>query len=654
MFHTVLVANRGEIAVRVIRTLRAMGLRSVAVYSDADAGARHVRDADVAVRIGPAPAAASYLSIDAILDAAARTGAQAVHPGYGFLSENAAFARACACAGLIFVGPPAAAIEAMGDKVRAKSTAAAASIPVIPGSDGRACDDDALAVAAGALGYPVLLKPSAGGGGKGLRVVRRAQDLREAIASTRREARGAFGDDTLLVERFIGTARHIEIQVLADAHGAVVHLGERECSLQRRHQKIVEESPSVLLDTATRTRMGQCAVAVAKAVGYTGAGTVEFIVPADTPDQFFFLEMNTRLQVEHPVTELVTGLDLVAYQLRIAAGEPLGLRQDDVAADGHAVQARIYAEDPANGFLPTGGRVLQLREPAGVRVDSGLRVGDTVGSDYDPMLAKVIAHGPDRDTALRRLDAALAQISILGVGTNVAFLRGLLADADVQAGKLDTGLVERRKTRSASLPRDVLAAAALRALLALEPTGPVVDPFALPGGWRIGEPAWTRWRMQASGSEPVEVRTRGRAAAAELVVGEGAPSRVSAWWDDGDLIVTLDQITRRYACAVDGAAVWFGRDGHSWELHEQQPLDAARGPEQDAAGTVHAPMPGTIIAVDVAEGQQVTAGARLLVLEAMKMEHVLTAPIDGVVRELRARPGTTVERDTVLLTLVGA
>ena len=652
MFHTVLVANRGEIAVRVIRTLRAMGLRSVAVYSDADAGARHVRDADVAVRIGPAPAAASYLSIDAILDAAARTGAQAVHPGYGFLSENAAFARACACAGLIFVGPPAAAIEAMGDKIRAKSTAAAAGIPVIPGSDGRACDDDALAAAADALGYPVLLKPSAGGGGKGLRVVRREQDLPEAIASTRREARGAFGDDTLLVEQFIGTARHIEIQVLADAHGAVVHLGERECSLQRRHQKIVEESPSVLLDPATRARMGQCAVAVATAVGYTGAGTVEFIVPADTPDQFFFLEMNTRLQVEHPVTELVTGLDLVAYQLRIAAGEPLGVRQDDVAADGHAVQARIYAEDPANGFLPTGGRVLQLREPAGVRVDSGLRVGDTVGSDYDPMLAKVIAHGPDRDTALRRLDAGLAQISILGVGTNVAFLRGLLADADVQAGKLDTGLVERRKPRSASLPRDVLAATALRALLALEPTGPVVDPFALPGGWRIGEPAWTRWRMQASGSEPVEVRTRGRAAAAELVVGEGAPSRVSAWWDDGDLIVTLDQITRRYACAVDGTAVWFGRDGHSWELHEQQPLDAARRPEQDAAGTVHAPMPGTIIAVDVAEGQQVTAGARLLVLEAMKMEHVLTAPIDGVVRELRARPGTTVERDTVLLTLV--
>jgi acetyl-CoA/propionyl-CoA carboxylase biotin carboxyl carrier protein len=653
VFDTVLVANRGEIAVRVIRTLRAMGLRSVAGYSDADAGARHVHDADVAVRLGPARAALSYLSIDAVLDAAARTSAQAVHPGYGFLSENADFARACARAGLIFVGPPAAAIEAMGDKIRAKAMVVAAGVPVIPGSDGPACDDEALAAAADALGYPVLLKPSAGGGGKGMRVVRRPQDLPEAIAGARREARGAFGDGTLLVERFIAGARHIEIQVLADSHGEAVHLGERECSLQRRQQKIVEEAPSVLLDTATRARMGRCAVTVAQAVGYTGAGTVEFIVPVDTPDQFFFLEMNTRLQVEHPVTELVTGLDLVEYQLRVAAGEPLGLRQDDVAADGHAVQARIYAEDAASGFLPTGGRILQLREPAGpgVRVDSGLAVGDTVGSDYDPLLAKVIAHGPDRDTALRRLDAALAQTSILGVRTNVGFLRGLLADADVQAGKLDTGLVERRKPPSTQPPEQVLAAAALRALLALEPTGPVVDPFALPGGWRIGEPAWTRWRMLASGTEPVEVCSRGRSASAELVVGEGTPTCASAWWDGGDLVVTLDQVTRRYTCAVDGAAVWLGREGHSWELHEQQPLDAAPRRAPGAGGAVRTPMPGTIVAVDVAEGQHVTAGARLLVLEAMKMEHVLIAPINGVVRELRARPGGTVERDAVLLVI---
>ncbi|HKR48076.1 MAG TPA: biotin carboxylase N-terminal domain-containing protein, partial [Pseudonocardiaceae bacterium] len=425
MFHTVLVANRGEIAVRVIRTLRAGGIRSVAVYSDADADARHVRDADVAVRLGPAPAALSYLSIERILDAVARTGAQAVHPGYGFLSENPAFARACGEAGVVFVGPPATAIEVMGDKIRAKQTVAAAGIPVLPGSDST---DAGLAMAAAEIGYPVLLKPSAGGGGKGMRVVHRAADLAEAIAGARREARAAFGDDTLLVERLITTPRHIEIQVLADAHGEAVYLGERECSLQRRHQKIVEEAPSVLLDAATRTRMGRAAVDIARAVGYTGVGTVEFLVPADAPDQFFFLEMNTRLQVEHPVTELVTGLDLVELQLRVAAGQPLPLGQNDVRLEGHAVQARIYAEDPARGFLPTGGRVLDLREPSGpgVRVDSGLVPGGTVGSDYDPLLVKIIAHGPDRDTALGRLDAALARTSILGIGTNIGFLRVLL------------------------------------------------------------------------------------------------------------------------------------------------------------------------------------------------------------------------------------
>ncbi|MGH3918042.1 MAG: acetyl/propionyl/methylcrotonyl-CoA carboxylase subunit alpha [Pseudonocardiaceae bacterium] len=648
MFETVLVANRGEIAVRVIRTLRAMGIRSVAVYSDADAGARHVRDADVAVRLGPAPAAHSYLSIERILEAAARTGAQAVHPGYGFLSENAAFARACVDAGLVFVGPPAGAIEAMGDKIRAKQTVAAAGVPVVPGSDARGLDTDGLASAAGEIGYPVLLKPSAGGGGKGMRVVHRTQDLPGAIAGARREARAAFGDDTLLVERLITTPRHIEIQVLADAHGGAVHLGERECSLQRRHQKIVEEAPSVLLDATARARMGSAAVAVARAVGYTGAGTVEFIVPADAPDQFYFLEMNTRLQVEHPVTELVTGLDLVELQLRVAAGQPLPLRQNDVRLDGHAVQARIYAENPSRGFLPTGGRVLGLREPsgAGVRVDSGLVPGGTVGSDYDPLLAKVIAHGPDRDTALRRLDTALGRTSILGLGTNTGFLRALLADAGVRAGRLDTGLVERRVDSwvAEQLPDDVPAAAGLLALLALEPTGPVVDPFELPGGQRVGEPAWTRWRMLAT--DLVEVRARGRAAAAEVAVGDGSPVSASAWWDGGDLVVTLDGITRHYTWARDGAVMWLGRDGHSWALR----LESARRADSDGAGAgpVLAPMPGTVTVVDVAEGQQVTAGARLLVVEAMKMEHVLTAPIDGVVRELHVRPGGTVERDAVL------
>ncbi len=673
MFHTVLVANRGEIAVRVIRTLRAMGIRSVAVYSDADANARHVRDADVAVRLGPAPAghsgltagsagggltagsAGGYLSIPRILDAAARTGAQAVHPGYGFLAENAAFPRACAQAGLVFVGPPADSIEAMGDKIRAKQTVAAAGVPVLPGSHTRGLDDDGLAVAAGTIGYPVLLKPSAGGGGKGMRVVHRAQDLAEAIAGARREASAAFGDTTLLVERLVTTPRHIEIQVLADAHGGAVHLGERECSLQRRHQKIIEEAPSVLLDAETRTRMGSAAVAVARAVGYTGVGTVEFLVPADAPDQFFFLEMNTRLQVEHPVTELVTGLDLVELQLRVAAGEPLPLRQDDVRRDGHAVQARIYAEDPSRGFLPTGGQVLQVTEPAGpgIRVDSGLVPGGTVGSDYDPLLVKIIAHGPDRDTALRRLDGALARTSILGLGTNTGFLRALLADADVRAGRLDTGLVERgiQGWVGEELPDDVAATAGLLALLALEPAGPVVDPFAIPGGWRVGEPAWTRWQLL--GTDLVEVRTRGRAAAAEVAVGKGPPVAASASCTGGDLVVTLDGITRHYTFARDGAMVWLGRDGHSWMLRE---LETARRASDDVAGAgpVRAPMPGTVTVVDVAEGQRVSAGARLLVVEAMKMEHALTAPIDGVVRDLHARPGGTVKRDAVLLTLVSA
>jgi acetyl-CoA/propionyl-CoA carboxylase biotin carboxyl carrier protein len=647
MFHTVLVANRGEIAVRVVRTLRALGIRSVAVYSDVDSEAQHVRDADIAVRLGPAPAALSYLCIDAVLDAAARTGAQAVHPGYGFLSENPAFPRACAAAGLVFIGPPADAIELMGDKIRAKATAAAAGIPVMAGSDGR----DGLAAAADEIGYPVLLKPSAGGGGKGMRVVHRAQDLPEAIAGARREALGAFGDATLLVERLIASARHIEIQVLADLAGNVVHLGERECSLQRRHQKIIEEAPCPVLDPATRAQMGECAVAVVKAVGYTGAGTVEFLVPSGAPDQFFFLEMNTRLQVEHPVTELVTGLDLVEWQLRVAAGEPLRFSQDDVRIEGHAVEARIYAEDPADGFLPTGGRVLLVREPVGpgLRVDSGLLAGEAVGSHYDPLLAKVIAHGPDRSVALRRLDAALAATSVLGVRTNVSFLRSLLADPDVQRGRLDTGLVERFGAVRDQVPDDVLAAAGLRALLALEPAGPVVDPFALPGGWRPGEPAWTRWHVQASGEDPVEVRTRGRAGAAEVVVGGGAAVRASARWDNGDLVVTLDEVTRRYTWAADAAVVWLGRDGHSWELREQQPLDAARSTETNLDGVVRAPMPGTVTVVDVVEGQQVSAGTRLLVLEAMKMEHALTAPIEGVVRELHARPGGTVERDTVVV-----
>jgi acetyl-CoA/propionyl-CoA carboxylase, biotin carboxylase, biotin carboxyl carrier protein len=650
-FDTVLVANRGEIAVRVIRTLRGLGIRSVAVHTDADADALHVRSADVAVRLGSPD---GYLSVDAVVAAARATGAQAVHPGYGFLSENAVFATACADAGLTFVGPPPSAIETMGDKIRARHAAAAAGVPVVPGADATGLPDAALARAAAEVGYPVLLKPSAGGGGKGMREVHDPADLPDALAAARREARAAFGDDTLLIERLVTAPRHVEIQVLADAHGAVVHLGERECSLQRRHQKVVEEAPSPLLTPVQRAAMGDAAVAVAKAVGYTGAGTVEFIVGADRPDAFFFLEMNTRLQVEHPVTELVTGLDLVALQLRVAAGEPLPLTQDDVVLRGHAVEARVYAEDPRAGFLPTGGRVLALREPSGlgVRVDSGIAPGDVVGSAYDPLLAKVVAHGADRAEALARLDAALAGTVVLGLDTNVAFLRALLADPDVRAGRLDTGLIARRLAAltAPDLPDDVLGAATGVWLLGREPTGPVVDPFDVPGGWRVGAPAWTTRTLAVAG-RPVTVRCRGRAADAEITVGDAEPVRTATVIGrDGTVRHTFDGVTRGYVVAADRhGVVWVARDGGAWAVHDRA---AEQADAEEAAGTggpVRSPMPGTVRLVHVVEAQRVAAGEKLVVVEAMKMEHVLTAPVGGVVRALRARAGASVAKDAVLL-----
>jgi acetyl-CoA/propionyl-CoA carboxylase biotin carboxyl carrier protein len=645
LFDTVLVANRGEIAVRVMDTLRRMGIRSVAVHSDPDAGARHVLAADVAVRIGPARAADSYLSIERIIEAARQTGAQAVHPGYGFLSENAAFASACERAGLVFIGPTASAIEAMGDKIRAKLAVEAAGVPVVPGRTEPGMSDARLIAAATEVGFPVLLKPSAGGGGKGMRLVESAAGLAEAIASARREAAASFGDDTLLVERFVTRPRHIEIQILADSHGTVVHLGERECSLQRRHQKIVEEAPSPILDEPTRRRMGQAAVDVAKVVGYTGAGTVEFILSADLPGDFFFMEMNTRLQVEHPVTELVTGIDLVEQQIRVAAGERLAVRPGP--PNGHAIEVRIYAEDPARGFLPTGGRVLALREPTDrLRVDSGLLPGTAVSSDYDPMLAKYIAHGPTRADALRALRAGLAETLLLGVTTNIAFLRRLLADPAVVAGELDTGLVERSLPDLVddSLPTDVLVAAALERALALEHG---TDPWDTPGGWRIGEPAWTTWSIGVPGHDPVRVRLRGRASAATIAIGDDDPVSASARWSGDDLVVTHNGTTRRYGCARDGAVLWLGFEGHTWALTE---IERATAVESGSArgGPLTSPMPGTVLAVRVSQGAHVVAGTPLLVVEAMKMEHTITAQVDGVVSELFVHAGQQVALDQPL------
>ncbi|MEV5382138.1 acetyl/propionyl/methylcrotonyl-CoA carboxylase subunit alpha [Streptomyces sp. NPDC052721] len=627
MFDTVLVANRGEIAVRVIRTLRSLGVRSVAVFSDADADARHVREADTAVRIGPAPAAESYLSVERLLQAAARTGAQAVHPGYGFLAENAGFARACEEAGLVFIGPPADAIALMGDKIRAKETVQAAGVPVVPG--GR---DPQLAEAARALGAPVLLKPSAGGGGKGMRLVRDMTVLEEEIAAARREARASFGDDTLLVERWVDRPRHIEIQVLADGHGNVVHLGERECSLQRRHQKIIEEAPSVLLDEETRAAMGEAAVQAARSCGYRGAGTVEFIVPGGDPSQYYFMEMNTRLQVEHPVTELVTGLDLVEWQLRVAAGEPLGFAQEDLRLTGHAVEARICAEDPARGFLPSGGTVLLLREPQGdgVRTDSGLTEGTEVGSLYDPMLSKVIAYGPDRETALRKLRSALAQTVTLGVQTNAGFLRRLLAHPAVVAGELDTGLVERvvDELVCTDVPEEVYEAAAAVRLERLKPrTEGWVDPFSVPSGWRLGgtpKPPAFPLRVQ----DPVTYTPRGT----HTVTGD----RVT---------VALDGVRHTFHRAGD----WIGREGDAWQVRDHDPVAASLNRAAHAgADSLTAPMPGTVTVVKVAVGDEVAAGQSLLVVEAMKMEHVISAPHAGTVAELDVTPGTTVAMDQVL------
>ncbi|RSN45217.1 acetyl/propionyl-CoA carboxylase subunit alpha [Amycolatopsis sp. WAC 04197] len=648
MFDTVLVANRGEIAVRVIRSLQGLGIRSVAVYSDADADARHVREAHTAVRIGPAEAAKSYLSIPAIVQAALDTGAQAVHPGYGFLAENAEFARACAEAGLVFIGPPVAAIDAMGDKIRAKATVSKAGVPVVPGASDVDIPESGFSAAAEKVGFPLLLKPSAGGGGKGMRLVTELSELDAAVESARREAKGSFGDDTLLMERFVTTPRHIEIQVLADTHGNVIHLGERECSLQRRHQKIIEEAPSVLLDEATRAKMGASAVEAARSVGYVGAGTVEFIVSATAPDEFFFMEMNTRLQVEHPVTELVTGLDLVEWQVKIAAGDVLTVAQDDVRLDGHAVEARVYAEDPARGFIPTGGTVLAVHEPSGegVRVDSWMSEGAVIGSNYDPMLAKVIAWGPDRAAALHRLDLALADTALLGLGTNVAFLRGLLADDDVRDGKLDTGLVDRRLSTlvSEEVPPEFFVAAALDRLLSLQPQGDVVDPWDVPDGWRLGGSGGIDFALKSGSSEAV-VRVQGTPANALVSVDGAEPVRVSAR-RLGDLLeVRHPTGFHRYRhSAGSGRTVWLARDGHSFAIGERERLRSAAG-AAGGAGPVTSPMPGTVLVVKAAAGDVVTAGTPLVVIEAMKMEHTITAPIDGVVSELPVRAGQQVALD---------
>ncbi|GAA1528545.1 acetyl-CoA/propionyl-CoA carboxylase biotin carboxyl carrier protein [Microbacterium ginsengiterrae] len=651
MFHTVLIANRGEIACRIIRTLRELGIRSVAVYSDADAGARHVHLADTAVRLGPAPAAQSYLDAEAVLEAARQSGADAIHPGYGFLAENAGFALACEAAGVSFIGPTSEAISVMGDKITAKHAVEARGVPTVPGVARSGMSDAELAASADEVGYPLLIKPSAGGGGKGMHVVDSESALIPALTAARREAAASFGDDTLFLERYISHPRHIEVQVLADAHGAVVHLGERECSLQRRHQKVIEEAPSPLLDERTRERIGAAACETARSVGYRGAGTVEFIVSADAPDEFFFMEMNTRLQVEHPVTEEVTGLDLVEQQLRVAAGEPLGFAQADVVLRGHSFEARVYAEDPASGFLPTGGHVASVQHPRGdgIRVDTALEDDLDVSTDYDPMLAKVISWGADREQARRRLVAALGETAVFGVVTNVEFLRMLLELPDVVAGRLDTDLIARELegfSFARAEDRDFAEAALILDAAATRDTG----PWARRDGWRLGDPVPRRYALRAGD----EARTVSVGGAGVLTVGIDAHEQSAGvvFLDDTRVSVDIGGSVRTFSALRGEESVSLLRDGAVIDIGIERARHAA-----DAAGQADpqliSPMPGTVVVARVADGDTVQVGDEIVVVEAMKMEHVVRSAVAGTV-SLRVAPGETVSRGQTLAVVTPA
>ncbi len=618
MFDSVLIANRGEIACRIIRTARRLGLRSIAVYSDVDAQAQHVAMADEAVRIGPPAPRESYLRIDAIIAAARQTGAAAIHPGYGFLSENADFAEACAAAGIIFVGPPASAIRAMGGKSQSKTLMQAAGVPLVPGYHGDAQDLATLQAEADKIGYPVLIKASAGGGGKGMRVVATQADFPAALDAARREGQSSFGDPRVLVEKYLARPRHVEVQVFADNTGHTLYLFDRDCSIQRRHQKVIEEAPAPGLSAAIRLAMGEAAVAAAQAVGYVGAGTVEFIVEGAS---FAFMEMNTRLQVEHPVTEAVTGLDLVEWQLRVAAGEALPWQQSDLRRSGHAVEARIYAEDPAEDFRPSTGRLTHLRFPADVRVDSGVREGDRITPDYDPMIAKIIAHAEDRPTALRRLAAALAETEILGPRTNLLFTHAITTHPAFIAEELDTGFIPRHAETLFAQP---VADAAIRAAAAHAalPTGE---------GWRLNLPPVRRVTLRHNDE------TLAISATPEGLLCNNAPLAPAST----RLLTTLR--TGPDITILDRAAA------HSFTI-----LDPLTPPEDTTAttGQVTSAIPGRVVALLVAPGQKVAKGDKLVVLEAMKMELTLSAATDGTVAEIRCAVGDRVEEGVELVRMV--
>ena len=655
MFSKVLIANRGEIACRVIATCRRLGIATVAVYSDADRNARHVRLADEAIHIGPAAARESYLRSDAILDAARRSGAQAIHPGYGFLSENADFADACVAAGIAFIGPPASAIRAMGDKSAAKALMAKAGVPLTPGYHGDQQAPDFLRTQADGIGYPVLIKASAGGGGKGMRKVERSEDFVDALASCQREAASAFGNDHVLVEKYVERPRHIEIQVFGGGHGEAVYLFERDCSVQRRHQKVLEEAPAPGMSADRRAAMGKAAVDAARAVGYVGAGTVEFIAGPD--GDFYFMEMNTRLQVEHPVTEFITGTDLVEWQLRVAAGQPLPKRQDELAIHGHALEARLYAEDADRGFLPSTGTLRRLRLPtpsANVRVDTGVEEGDSITPYYDPMIAKLIVWDVDRDAALRRMRQALADCQVVGVTTNAGFLRRLVQTDSFSNAKLDTALIEREQAALAVTGDGEQALWELAAIAAVASTPAAAadardphSPWQAQDGWRLGVPAARSVPLQ-QGVRAHTLKVWTTADGWRVQCGDAAPKQVVGHADGQTLSVQMDERRWRLQLQRDGDQLYlFSSDGqHRFTLHD--PVGESEQASADA-GSLLAPMPGRIVATLVAAGTQVKRGTPLVVLEAMKMEHTLQAPADGTVKGYRAKAGDQVGDGAVLV-----
>ena len=659
MFSRILIANRGEIACRVIRTARRMGIATVAVFSEADAEALHVAMADEARPIGPPPARDSYLNAAAIVAAAKAAGAEAIHPGYGFLAENAGFAEACAASGLVFIGPPPAAMRAMGSKAAAKALMEAAGVPVVPGYHGADQDPEHLAAEARKIGFPVLIKASGGGGGRGMRIVNKPVEFSAALDSAKREALSAFGDDRVLIEKYLAAPRHIELQVFADAHGNVVHLFERDCSIQRRYQKVVEEAPAPGLPAAMRTAMGEAAVAAARAVGYVGAGTVEFIADmTDGGGRFYFMEMNTRLQVEHPVTEAVTGTDLVEWQLRVAAGEAFTRTQADIALNGHAIEVRLYAEDPARGFLPATGTLHRLRLPEGAaRVETGVREGDAVTPFYDPMIAKIIAWGTDRAAARTRLARALAETGVIGVATNLGFLARVVADRDFAEAKLDTGFIERRKATLLApvplAPDEAVAAAALFCLVR-EPTDhrrdDHNDPWARRDGWRLNGPPAPQTLAFRHDDTTLTIEATAAAAGWELQIGDRTLSATAEFAADGAARLIIDGVQIRALVLAHGEslAVFFGGEG--WRLERVDLLAPPAGGDPQG-GRLAAPMPGRVVQLLVAQGDSVAQGQPLVVVEAMKMEHAIAAPRDGTIAAVRCAVGDLVEEGTELITL---